>query len=178
MNSEIQKILELNHIQEDVLAQALHQDIREMFLAQICAYMKSSPERRLEVRKSYFRTSDDLQTVRNLVHKVCGGELPEEDLLWLNQCVKAHFHKRPRRRPISESQRAFLWKTQGGLCAICRRPVSMIGTHVDHIVPWDYVGDELEDNLQILCPTCNRVKSSRVSRTLRHLFLKKEEVFS
>nr|WP_325212564.1 HNH endonuclease signature motif containing protein [uncultured Oscillibacter sp.] len=178
MNTEIQKILELNHIQGDILARALHQDIRELFLARICAYMKESPEQYLEIRKSYYRTDDDLQTVRNIVRRVGGGELPEEDLAWLNQCVKAHFHKKPRRRRIPDAERTALWQAQGGLCAVCRRPIALSGLHVDHIVPWDYVGDELADNLQALCPACNREKSNRVSRALHHLFLTREGAFS
>lgn len=170
MDTELQKILQMNRIQDGLLAQAIHQDIREIFLREICTYMKTSPAHSLEIRRLYFRSYDDLQTVRTIVRRVCGGALPEGDLIWLNRCVKAHLRKKGRRRPIPDGERADLWRAQGGLCAICRRPVDPKGFHVDHIVPWDYVGDELPDNLQVLCPDCNRMKNSRVSRSLYNLF--------
>lgn len=178
MSAEIQKILQMNHIHGGLLAQAIHQDIREMFLKEICTYMKSSPARSLEIRKLYFRSYDDLQTVRTIVRRVCGGALPDKDLVWLNRCIRAHLHKKGRRRQISDQERADLWSAQGGLCAICRRSVKPEGFHVDHIVPWDYVGDELPDNLQVLCPDCNWLKNDRVARALRNLFLPPKGVSS
>lgn len=47
----------------------------------------------------------------------------------------------------------------GGVCAQCGsddRP------EVDHIVPWSISHDDSEDNLQILCFTCNRRKSNKI----------------
>ena len=148
MDQKIQKILEMNGIGGDVLEQALYQDIRETFLEEICAYMKSSEARYVEIRRIYYHTSDDLLAVGKIVRKVCGGALPDEDLMWLDRCIKACFHKRPRRRPIPEAERERLWRGQGGCCAICGRMTALREVHVDHIVPWVYVGDELEDNLQ------------------------------
>lgn len=170
MDQRIQKILEMNGIRGDVLEQALYQDIRETFLGEICAYMKSGEARYVEIRKIYYRTSDDLLAARKIVRKVCGGTLPDVDLMWLDRCIKAYFHKRPRRRPISEAERTYLWRTQGERCAICGRAAALREIHVDHIVPWDYVGDELPDNLQVLCPDCNERKNNRMARALHNLF--------
>ena len=32
--------------------------------------------------------------------------------------------------------------------------------HVDHVVPWELVGDELENNFQDLCEKCNEEKNA------------------
>lgn len=42
--------------------------------------------------------------------------------------------------------------------------------HVDHIVPWDYVGDELENNKRVLCAACNRKKSKQAVTAVYDLF--------
>lgn len=42
--------------------------------------------------------------------------------------------------------------------------------HVDHIVPWDYVGDELENNKRVLCAACNRKKSNQAVTAVYDLF--------
>ena len=42
--------------------------------------------------------------------------------------------------------------------------------HVDHIVPWDYVGDELKNNKRVLCAACNRKKSNQAVTAVYDLF--------
>ena len=44
-----------------------------------------------------------------------------------------------------------------------------ISSHADHIVPFKYVGDELDDNLQMLCGTCNEKKSDSIDYQIRYL---------
>ena len=76
MDTELQKILQMNRIQDGLLAQAIHQDIREIFLREICTYMKTSPAHSLEIRRLYFRSYDDLQTVRTIVRRAHPGRFP------------------------------------------------------------------------------------------------------
>lgn len=173
MTKGVQRILQLNDIPSDSLDQAIYQDIREMFLSEICSYIKASEAHCLEIKRIYYSTSDDSLAVRKIVRKICGGQLPEQDLKWLDRCIKAYFHKRTRRRKILEAERVFLWEKQERRCAICGQPLLLQNIHVDHIVPWDYVGDELEDNLQVLCYKCNTRKSNHVARTLHNLLFER-----
>lgn len=176
MKAKVKRILDMNGIREESFMQALHQDIREMFLGEICTYMKSGKEQYLEIRKIYYKTADDILAAKRIVQKVCGKNLPDEDLAWLDKCIKAYFHKDDRRRHVTKKERRQLWEKQGRCCAICGQLVRLQNLHVDHIVPWDYVGDELEDNLQALCADCNEHKSNHVACTLRHLIVEKKGV--
>ncbi len=171
----IQEILKANQIKEDAFEDALHQEIREMFLQRICSYMSANGEQYQEIRRIYYRTSDNVSATGKVVRKVCGRTLPNEDLIWLNQCIKAYFHKKPHRQPVSKANRIALCERQGGRCAICGGPVDADHCHVDHEVPWIYVGDELPENSQALCPECNWEKGGRVAQRLNHLFFKKKE---
>lgn len=176
MAKGIQEILDMNGIQSEALEKALHQDIREMFLKEICAYMKSSREHYIELRQIYYSTPDD----RIAVQKKCDEAVREKAAAGGPGLVRplhqGQFSEKSGRRKPDEAQRVSLWESQGGRCAVCRRAITRQQSHVDHIIPWDYVGDELENNLQVLCQRCNKQKGNRLAATLHHLFLEKKEV--
>lgn len=47
---------------------------------------------------------------------------------------------------------------QSGFCALCSVDLEVTGFHRDHIVPVARGGTNRADNLQLLCPPCNRHK--------------------
>lgn len=55
-----------------------------------------------------------------------------------------------------------IFKTQKGLCAICREKVNRKDCEVDHVIPFCYGGGNERGNLQLACRSCNRKKSSAV----------------
>ena len=48
---------------------------------------------------------------------------------------------------------------QRGQCAICR--ISMTKYHLDHIVPIALGGPHVDENIQLLCPSCNLRKAKK-----------------
>ena len=52
-------------------------------------------------------------------------------------------------------------------CAICNCEIDENSSHLDHIVPFKMVGDELENNLQLLCGECNLSKSGSINFYLK-----------
>lgn len=178
MDSSLLKIIQLNNIDEKLLEEALYQDIREMFLRQICEYMKASKENYIAVRKIYYNTTDNILASKKIVQMVCNSTLPERDLKWIDMCIRAYFHKKRIRKPVKNDIKIKLWENQNARCAICKKPITIDESHVDHIVPWDYVGDELSDNYQILCSECNEHKSNHVAGTVHNLFFGKKGVYA
>ena len=49
---------------------------------------------------------------------------------------------------------------QGNLCACCHD--ALTDYHVDHVIPLTKGGTNWPDNLQLLCPTCNRSKGNKL----------------
>ena len=156
----------------DVLYDALHKDILESILSKICEYMKANDSADETMRNIYFRNSNDIDAAKQIVRHVCQLSLAEQDYLWLNDCIKAHMKKKPRRKQLPDSLRQELWKKQKQKCYICGRVLLSEEGHIDHIVPWDYVGDELDNNYQLLCSDCNYHKSNHVALAVHSLIFK------
>lgn len=53
-----------------------------------------------------------------------------------------------------------LFKLQRGKCACCRAPISN-GYHLDHIMPLALGGLNTDNNIQLLCKTCNLQKHAK-----------------
>ena len=60
-----------------------------------------------------------------------------------------------------------LYFEQEGICAGCGRIQSFDIIEVDHIVPRSKGGRDEVGNLQLLCPSCNRIKGDRDMRHLK-----------
>ena len=63
------------------------------------------------------------------------------------------------RKPIDKNQRASLLKKTKNRCACCGCDIEDDSCHIDHIIPFSWVGDQLYSNYQPLCDDCNWMKS-------------------
>ena len=54
-----------------------------------------------------------------------------------------------------------LLEEQGNKCPYCCKDVASTGFHIDHVIPVSLGGHHEDSNMQILCPTCNRMKSNK-----------------
>jgi len=51
---------------------------------------------------------------------------------------------------------------QNGICKICGIELRLSGSELDHVIPVSRGGSNLDYNFQLLCPTCNRMKSNHL----------------
>ena len=88
--------------------------------------------------------------------------------------VKAWIKRNPERRNAYRQNRraagscrlspdvvAGIFKAQRGKCAVCRTNLKASGYHIDHIKAVTRGGTSDPNNIQLLCPTCNRSKGAR-----------------
>jgi len=52
-------------------------------------------------------------------------------------------------------------KRENQVCRSCGMPVTDDDIHFDHVIPWSKGGPTEENNIQLLCGTCNRKKSDK-----------------
>ena len=165
---ELDEFLKKNNIKWDDLYEAIHLDIRETILKVVCGKLKKDYSFFLWAKKIFFKY-DDITATQKVVNHSCECFLTENDTLWMCECLKAFFSKSSVRLTISEDLKYSLLSSQENKCAICRCDINKQNMHVDHIIPWDFVGDKLPNNYQALCEDCNLSKSNNVARTVINL---------
>jgi hypothetical protein len=69
----------------------------------------------------------------------------------------------PKRDPIREDVKLLVWARDGGACIGCGAKQDL---HFDHIIPLAKGGGNTEENIQILCQTCNLRKSDKIGRVM------------
>lgn len=65
----------------------------------------------------------------------------------------------PRREPIPERVKMYVWKRDDGRCAYCKSNKKL---EYDHIIPVSKGGSNTARNIQLLCERCNRSKSAKI----------------
>lgn len=80
--------------------------------------------------------------------------------------------KRKRRARLANVEsddytRREIYDRDGGRCRQCETEVSFDQFHIDHIVPITLEGPDVRSNVQVLCPTCNRKKGTRLNGQVR-----------
>lgn len=64
-------------------------------------------------------------------------------------------------RKFADLQKAIKLEEQDHKCSNCKSFISFAECEADHIVPYSMGGDSSNDNLQVMCKTCNRKKGNR-----------------
>ncbi len=108
-----------------------------------------------------------LNTLYSQTCPKCGklyNTINEESVL----CLDCEFPKRNRiiynpestnKRYISPLVKQIVWERDNGKCVCCG---SQSELEYDHIIPVSKGGSCSENNIQILCFTCNRTKSDKI----------------
>lgn len=89
------------------------------------------------------------------------------NLAWQRRNPEQHRASQSKRRAVARNANGYwtkadiarLMEAQDGCCAGCRASLED-GYHVDHVMPIVLGGSNWPDNLQLLCPPCNRKKGA------------------
>lgn len=125
-------------------------------------------ESKQRLRNIFSRSPNNLETTKNLILNELQEELSDDEAQKIYSLITAFLNKNSYRKSIPDYVKISLLKAQNNKCAICGNEIDL-HAHADHIVPFKYVGDELEDNFQMLCKNCNLKKNESIDYQIRFL---------
>lgn len=128
----------------------------------------NSVDKLKRLRNIYARTLNPVKTTKQLIVNELNEELSDDYADRMTELIEAFLNKKSYRESISSDLKKKLLTKQKNKCAICGTIID-IHSHADHIVPFKYVGDELKDNLQMLCSDCNLEKNASIDYQIKYL---------
>lgn len=161
---------------EDLLAdEKIKAEYKKTFLLnvfkKIVTKMKNDKSIATSIKQLFKQSTNKQITTIAVVRNYLQYEMtmPEAELMYT--WFDAYFKKSDRRVGFKQDFKQELYDKQKGLCAVCGEPLSkdFSKNHVDHIIPWTLVGDELPNNYQFLCSCCNEYKSSHIDYIFKSL---------
>lgn len=174
LNQKTIDLLKLNGIDVEVFNQKLHKTLLLGVFEVVCKEIKKQGSKTAE-RASFRKFKDKTIPAKRIIKQYAGCELASDDYAEMAILLGTFFNTGDPRKQFDAIYREQLTKKQGGKCNICKRTITAKGAHLDHIVPWDYVGDQLDNNYQMLCETCNERKGTAAYFEFSMLLLNKSE---
>lgn len=115
---------------------------------------------------------NEIYLYQNFIRKGIQANINSEEEKLLINLLKAYLSKKNFRKSISDIERENILENQQNACEYCGISIDARTCHIDHIIPFKFVGDELNNNLQGLCDKCNLSKGGDLLHLYR-LFIKK-----
>lgn len=165
----------MNTIQEIFSSEEVQAEYKKAVLLnmfkKIVVKMNKDATFKQSIRTLFLQSRNKAITVKAIIRNNYGIELDEADCRIMQEWFEANMRKNDRRKPFSHDFKKSLLKKQNGLCIVCGEPIGndLSKVHVDHVIPWMLVGDELKDNYQCLCETCNECKSAHTDYMFKNL---------
>ncbi len=128
---------------------------REQERQRVAKWREDFPEKATETHRIYYLKNSDEVRAANKAYRLAHLET------YLEYSNQYQHRKRAGGGRLTKGYRSRLMKEQDGLCLACGCDLSKSGFHLDHKVPLSKGGLHHDDNVQLLCPPCNRRKSAK-----------------
>ncbi len=128
----------------------------------------SSTIKRRRLKNIIALTDNKIETIKIIVNRDYNIELNDKQANRLLELLNANFKKCNYRKQLDYYKKIELLIKQDYKCAICNCDIHQ-NYHADHIIPFKYVGDALDNNWQILCSRCNKKKKESFDYQIRYL---------
>ena len=162
--SNLNELLSLNYIKKEEIENIVYKGIILNIFEKIYNYLEINNNRVIFVKKlrSCKYNEVEIQIYRKLVEKLINFKVGKEGIELIIKLIKAYLQKSNFRISIRDDQKNEILNKQKFKCIICKKDINLSNCHIDHIIPFKYVGDELDSNYQALCRACNLSKNSNI----------------
>lgn len=171
MNDEyttLDAMLKANNISPAIAEYLICYTLRFLQLQSICEILREDKAEYIRWLNLSRQMQQPTEFARRITKELCHCHLDEYGYVLMGQWLLAFYRKKDTRIIHPPKVREELLHQQHCRCAICDCTITA-DDELDHIIPWKYVGDELANNLQLLCFNCNRSKKASPLFQLRML---------
>lgn len=128
---------------------------REQERLRAAEWRKNNPDKARELDRAMYLKNKTSALEYNRLYRQAN---PERSGLWARN---RQARKRAGGGGLSKGYVEFLLTWQNGKCLTCNANLQATGYHIDHVIPLAKGGQHCDDNVQLLCPTCNKRKATR-----------------
>lgn len=161
MSNKLKELLSRNEVSTQSFQETVYQNLKLSIFEVVCRVLEDKALE-LTVRSRLRNSRSQVLFIKEFIQEICGCQLSDEESNEILNLLTAYFNKRDTRKVYSEVLRHRLLAEQKFECNICSTSIKLSTSELDHIIPWTYVGDELDNNLQMLCTECNRRKGKSI----------------
>ena len=149
-------------ITEDYFFELAYRTLIDGLFETICKDIRKDHKEQVE-RSRFMGIGDKKAATISILRRRCPHlSLSDEELTYLIPCFVAFFNRSPRKEYDQEKKRN-LFLRQKKCCSICGTQITFDSSEVDHKLAYSLVGDNLENNYQLLCKICNSRKGDSSS---------------
>jgi len=170
-DDKLKTLINRNNIEMNTLSESVYNTLLLSIFENICLKMKNANIKQ-DILSSFHKSRDYIKTVENIVFKFTGCLVSKSECETISKWIIAYFRKSGSRKLYTKDFKLNLLTNQDNECKICGKNILYCDSELDHIIPWDFVGDELENNLQMLCNTCNERKGRNIEFQFKMLLIK------
>lgn len=170
-------LLDDNQVDNEEFEELLTQTLLLSLFEKICIDLNALPSKKTELLNMIRASNNEPSIIKNYCHKHYNVSLNLEYANLLYTWILCFFRKKSSRITYPIEIKESLLYQQKHFCKCCNMKINIANSHLDHIVPWTYVGDELSYNLQILCIDCNSNKNKSISYLLLNCLMQKKEAY-
>lgn len=172
MNALLESLLDKNEVERSELEEKLYRTLILGVFTSLCKEIEKNGTKSTD-KVTFMKFTDKGTAAENIIrnhHIDC--KFTDDEYQLIGTYLMAFFKKSTRDKKFYDVyNREELLKKQECKCAVCKTAIDLSTAELDHIVPHKYVGDELENNAQLLCKTCNTRKGKSISFELDMLLL-------
>lgn len=169
-SNKLKNLLMNNNINLKEFDEVIYNTLLVSIFEDICLKMKN-PIIRQKILSRFHKTDDHVKLTEKIILKYTGSIVSKDESKIILKWLIAYFRKGDVRKSYNKDLKQGILLEQDNRCKICGRETSICDSELDHVIPWVLVGDELEDNLQVLCNTCNERKGKNIGFQLKMLLI-------
>lgn len=161
------ELLRENNIDEVKYGDVLVDTVLLNIFADTCKRFKEDKVAKIKFLNLFrAHTKKKVSFIQNYVLESYMLKISADQAAKLATWLKCFYTKKTTRTAYSVDVKRHYLTLQNNRCNYCSKETTFENAELDHIIPFAYVGDELNDNLQILCQKCNLEKSSNITSAM------------